>query len=63
MVRIKDGPHPNATLFFMNWLLMAEGQKVFSEVKIALSARKDVPDPSHESVKMPQGKFQSYWKI
>ena len=56
MVRIKNSPHPNATLFFMNWLLTAEGQKVFSEAKVAMPVRKDVPDPSPEAVRMPQGK-------
>lgn len=29
--RIKGGPHPNATLVFINWLLTKEGNAVFAQ--------------------------------
>ena len=46
---VKDGPHPNATRLFINWLLSAEGQTVFHKAKSNASVRKDVPDFTPEA--------------
>ena len=53
MVRIKNGPNPNATRFFMNWLLTAEGQNVLNEARATTPLRKDVPDPVPQALKVP----------
>ncbi|MBI4288375.1 MAG: extracellular solute-binding protein [Chloroflexi bacterium] len=47
IVRVKNGPHPNAALVFMNWILGSEGQEVYSKVIGLASVRKDVPDFRH----------------
>jgi ABC-type Fe3+ transport system substrate-binding protein len=40
---LKQNPHPNATIVFLNWLLTREGQAVFSQSLRMPSARVDVP--------------------
>ncbi len=50
---LKDAPHPNAARLFINWLLSAEGQKLWSEKRGSLGMRKDVPDYQHAATKMP----------
>lgn len=52
MVKIKNAPHPNATRFFMNWMLTAEGQRVVNEARASSPLRKDVPDPTPEAIKI-----------
>lgn len=47
MTRVKDGPHPNASKVFLNWILGPEGQTVFSKGAGLASVRKDVPDFRH----------------
>ncbi|MDO8634967.1 MAG: extracellular solute-binding protein, partial [Dehalococcoidia bacterium] len=46
---VKNGPHPNATRLFINWLLSVEGQTVFHQAKSNASVRKDVPDFTPEA--------------
>lgn len=50
---LKEAPHPNAARLFINWLLSAEGQKLWSEKRGSLGMRKDVPDYQHPATKMP----------
>ncbi len=52
MVRIKNAPHPNATRFFMNWLLTAEGNKIISDARGSMPARKDFPNPQPEAARL-----------
>jgi len=40
---IKNAPHPNAAKLFINWLLSAEGQSVYTRAATMESVRKDVP--------------------
>jgi len=40
---IKNSPHPNAAKLFINWLLSAEGQSVYTRAATMESVRKDVP--------------------
>lgn len=47
MVRVKDSPHPNAAKVFLNWILGAEGQTVFSKAASLASVRTDVKDFRH----------------
>ncbi|MBI4288851.1 MAG: extracellular solute-binding protein [Chloroflexi bacterium] len=47
MVRVKDGPHPNAAKLFMNWMLSKEGQTVYTKAAGLASVRKDVADARH----------------
>ncbi|MBI4288086.1 MAG: extracellular solute-binding protein [Chloroflexi bacterium] len=49
---LKGGPHPNAAMLFMNWLLSKEGQDVAARSKNALSVRNDVPDYSPQGIRM-----------
>ncbi|MBI4289758.1 MAG: extracellular solute-binding protein [Chloroflexi bacterium] len=48
MVRIKNGPHPNAAQVFMDWLLSQEGQDVHGKVRFMASLRRDVTDYTPE---------------
>ncbi|MBI4286990.1 MAG: extracellular solute-binding protein [Chloroflexi bacterium] len=41
---IKNGPHPNASRLFLNWMLTKEGQAVQARAKTVLPLRKDIPD-------------------
>ncbi|MBF8265703.1 MAG: Ferric transporter ATP-binding subunit [Dehalococcoidia bacterium] len=47
MARVKNGPHPNASKVFLNWILGAEGQTVFSKGARLASVRSDVQDFRH----------------
>ncbi len=47
MARVKNGPHPNASKVFLNWILSAEGQTVFSKACSLASVRNDVKDFRH----------------
>lgn len=44
VVAINGGPHPNATLVFLNWLLEPEGQTVVGKARGNKMVRNDVPD-------------------
>ena len=44
MAAIKGGPHPNAAMVLINWLLSEEGQKVYGKAKSSAMVRKGVPD-------------------
>ena len=50
---VKDGPHPNATRLFINWLLSKEGQTVLAKAQGATPMRSDVTDftPSFLQIK------------
>lgn len=47
MTRVKNSPHPNAAKLFLNWILDAEGQTVFSKAASLASVRNDVKDFRH----------------
>ena len=49
---VKNGPHPNATRLFLNWILSQEGQDVYTKVKGVLTVRKDVPDYQPQAVRL-----------
>ncbi|MDO8637208.1 MAG: extracellular solute-binding protein [Dehalococcoidia bacterium] len=44
MARVKDGPHPNATKLFINWMFTKEGQSIYTKAAGLGSVRKDVED-------------------
>lgn len=48
MVRIKNGPHPNAAKVFVNWLLSSEGQDIHGRERFMSSMRRDVTDYTPE---------------
>lgn len=52
MAMVSEPAHPNAARLFMNWLLSAEGQKVYAEAAKAPSLRKDIPDYSPPAVRV-----------
>jgi iron(III) transport system substrate-binding protein len=41
---VKDAPHPNAALVFVNWVLSKPGQEAITKIGGIRSIRKDVPD-------------------
>ncbi|MDO8635304.1 MAG: hypothetical protein Q7R34_03535, partial [Dehalococcoidia bacterium] len=43
---IKNAPHPNAALVFVNWMATKEGQEVYTKAVGITSVRKDVPNYS-----------------
>ncbi|MBI4287680.1 MAG: extracellular solute-binding protein [Chloroflexi bacterium] len=49
---VKRAPHPNAARVFVNWLLSAEGQRVYAQAKIGLPMRNDVQDFSPPVLRM-----------
>lgn len=49
IMALKNAPHPNASKLFLNWLLSAEGQSVYTGAATLESVRKDVPSA------MPKG--------
>ena len=53
------GPHPNATLLLLNWLLGPEGQTVYGKTRGVRMVRSDLPDfrPSGSWVKMANPVF------
>lgn len=54
---VKKAPHPNAARVFVNWLLSAEGQRVYAQAKVGFSMRKDVPDFSVPALKIQPKKI------
>ncbi|MBF8265045.1 MAG: hypothetical protein HW384_909 [Dehalococcoidia bacterium] len=54
---VKKAPHPNAARVFVNWLLSAEGQRVYAQAKVGFSMRKDVPDFSAPALKIQPKKI------
>lgn len=50
---VKNGPHPNATKVFINWLLTKEGQLVACKALSFESVRNDVPSVLPYSLKGP----------
>lgn len=50
--RLKNAPHPNAGIVFINWLLSKEGQMVFTEASRTQSAREDIPTTNIDSFSM-----------
>ncbi len=49
---VKNGPHPNASRLFLNWILSQEGQDVYTKAKGVLTVRKDVPDYQPQAVRL-----------
>lgn len=49
---ISNGPHPNATRLFINWLLSQEGQSLYTRLDPRLSVRKNVADPRPPSLRL-----------
>lgn len=52
---IKNAPHPNAARVFLNWLLLSEGQKTYSEAMSWTPLRNDLPDYVPAPLQMPKG--------
>ena len=52
---IKNPAHPNAARVLLNWLLSAEGQKVYSEASSWTPIRKGVPDYIAAPLAVPEG--------
>lgn len=51
VTRVKNGPHPNAALLFMNWILGPEGQEVYSKVIGLAPVRNGVGDFRHPAAR------------
>lgn len=49
---LNNGPHPNASRLFINWLLSQEGQATYTKLDPRLSVRKDVADPRPPSLRL-----------
>lgn len=47
---IKNPPHPNATLLFLNWRMGPEGQAAYSKASGEASVRNDVQDFRHPNI-------------
>lgn len=47
---VKNAPHPNAALVFMNWVLTKDGQEVINKINKTPSIRKDVASGSPASI-------------
>ncbi len=56
VLAVKGAPHPNAARVFINWLLSAEGQRIYTEVANSTPIRKDVPDTIHPNARMDNPK-------
>ena len=54
LAAVSGGPHPNATLLLINWLLSPEGQTAYGKTRGGRMMRSDVPDfrPPGSWVKM-----------
>lgn len=50
----KDGPHPNASKLFVNWILSKEGSAIYAPASEYPSARVDVPKDSFLSALVPK---------
>ncbi|MDP2662843.1 MAG: ABC transporter substrate-binding protein [Dehalococcoidia bacterium] len=44
VVLVKDAPHPNAALVFLNWMMSKEGQEAIGKAANLYTLRKDVKD-------------------
>lgn len=51
VTRVKNGPHPNAALLFINWILGPEGQEVYSKVIGLAPVRNGVGDFRHPAAR------------
>ena len=51
---IKNSPHPNGALLFVNWMVSQEGQAVYAKVLGVTPVRKDVPDYSPSPMEIPK---------
>lgn len=56
VLAVKGAPHPNAARVFINWLLSAEGQRVYTDIANSTPVRKDVPDTVHANARMDNPK-------
>jgi iron(III) transport system substrate-binding protein len=61
VMKINKPPHPNAAAVFINWLLTAEGQTLWSRATDQLSLRLDVPKDHVPPYLTPAAKGK-YWK-
>jgi iron(III) transport system substrate-binding protein len=61
VMRLNNAPHPNAAAVFINWLLTAEGQRLWSKATDQMSLRLDVPKDHVPSYLVP-GSGGKYWK-
>jgi iron(III) transport system substrate-binding protein len=61
VVRLNRSPHPNAAAVFINWLLGAEGQTLWSRATSQASLRLDVPK-DHVPAYLVPGSKGKYWK-
>ena len=59
IMRMANGPHPNAATLFINWLLTKEGQTAYSTGVVQASRRLDVPTDHlpPENRLRPDGKY------
>lgn len=53
-VAIKNRPHPNATLLFINWALSREAQTIVAKLSLLDPVRNDVPVPPYFDYKKPK---------
>jgi len=61
IVKLNKSPHPNAAAVFINWLLAAEGQTLWSRATAQASLRLDVPK-DHVPAYLVPGSKGKYWK-
>lgn len=61
VVKLNKAPHPNAAALFINWLLAAEGQTLWSRATAQASLRLDVPK-DHVPAYLVPGSKGKYWK-
>lgn len=61
VMKINKSPHPNAAAVFINWLLTAEGQTLWSKATDQMSLRLDVPRDHVPPYLTPAPKGK-YWK-
>lgn len=54
---VKDGPHHNAAKLLIDWLISAEGQRVFVEAEGLAPVRKDVPDFTPQALRFTPSKI------
>ena len=61
VVKLNKAPHPNAAAVFINWLLAAEGQTLWSRATAQSSLRLDV-SKDHVPAYLVPGSKGKYWK-
>jgi ABC-type Fe3+ transport system substrate-binding protein len=61
VVKINKSPNPNAAAVFINWLLTAEGQMLWSAATGQISLRADVTN-DHVPPYLRPGSKGKYWK-